>query len=167
MDVNIFAISLQSALILLNCSSFKYSVLFKSSSQYSVSQISLSAMLIFETKSALLCPCVHSRIFAPTLVPLRKSCFDITDSSFSLTKYLYSFTILTAKSMLFSTITLFFISNWNFATRNSLLHCQLSIVHCQLLSSLSFGIDFSPVKFSAPGHSTSELLRTLWMNGCF
>ena len=26
---------------------------------------------------------------------------------------------------------------------------------------LSFGIDFSPVTFSAPGHSTSELLRTL------
>ena len=26
---------------------------------------------------------------------------------------------------------------------------------------LSFGIDFSPVKFSAPNHSTSELLRTL------
>ena len=27
--------------------------------------------------------------------------------------------------------------------------------------------DFSPVEFSAQGHSTSELLRTLSMNGCF
>ena len=31
----------------------------------------------------------------------------------------------------------------------------------------SFGIQFSPVKFSAQGHSTSELLRTLLMSGCF
>jgi hypothetical protein len=27
--------------------------------------------------------------------------------------------------------------------------------------------DLSPVEFSAQGHSTSELLRTLLMNGCF
>ena len=31
----------------------------------------------------------------------------------------------------------------------------------------SFGDDFSPVTFSAQGHSTSELLRTLLMRGCF
>ena len=31
----------------------------------------------------------------------------------------------------------------------------------------SFGVRFSPVKFSAQGHSTSELLRTLLMSGCF
>ena len=31
----------------------------------------------------------------------------------------------------------------------------------------SFGVDFSPVEFSAQGHSTSELLRTLLMSGCF
>ena len=31
----------------------------------------------------------------------------------------------------------------------------------------SFGIRFSPVKSSAQGHSTSELLRTLLMYGCF
>ena len=31
----------------------------------------------------------------------------------------------------------------------------------------SFGVQFSPVKFSAQGHSTSELLRTLLMSGCF
>ena len=31
----------------------------------------------------------------------------------------------------------------------------------------SFGVQFSPVKFSAQSHSTSELLRTLLMSGCF
>ena len=31
----------------------------------------------------------------------------------------------------------------------------------------SFGVQFSPVKFSAQNHSTSELLRTLLMSGCF
>ena len=31
----------------------------------------------------------------------------------------------------------------------------------------SFGVLFSPVKFSAQDHSTSELLRTLLMCGCF
>ena len=31
----------------------------------------------------------------------------------------------------------------------------------------SFGVQFSPVKFSAQNHSTSELLRTLLMRGCF
>ena len=32
---------------------------------------------------------------------------------------------------------------------------------------LSFGAGFSPVEFSAQSHSTSELLRTLLMSGCF
>ena len=36
-----------------------------------------------------------------------------------------------------------------------------------LCASPSFGVRFSPVKFSAQGHSTSELLRTLLMSGCF
>ncbi len=36
-----------------------------------------------------------------------------------------------------------------------------------LLRIPSFGVYFSPVEFSAQGHSTSELLRTLLMNGCF
>ena len=31
----------------------------------------------------------------------------------------------------------------------------------------SFGVHFSPVEFSAQGHSTGELLRTLLMYGCF
>ena len=31
----------------------------------------------------------------------------------------------------------------------------------------SFGVQFSPVEFSAQSHSTSELLRTLLMSGCF
>ena len=31
----------------------------------------------------------------------------------------------------------------------------------------SFGVHFSPVEFSAQGHSTGELLRTLLMFGCF
>ena len=35
------------------------------------------------------------------------------------------------------------------------------------LSSPSFGMNFSPVEFSAQSHSTSELLRTLLMSGCF
>ena len=38
---------------------------------------------------------------------------------------------------------------------------------CSMYSIPSFGIQFSPVKSSAQGHSTSELLRTLLMNGCF
>ena len=38
----------------------------------------------------------------------------------------------------------------------------LPSLHC-----LSFGYMLSPVKFSAQHHSTSELLRTLLMSGCF
>ena len=36
-----------------------------------------------------------------------------------------------------------------------------------LLAILSFGCMLSPVIFSAQSHSTSELLRTLLMSGCF
>ena len=36
-----------------------------------------------------------------------------------------------------------------------------------IAASPSFGVYFSPVKFSAQSHSTSELLRTLLMSGCF
>jgi hypothetical protein len=36
-----------------------------------------------------------------------------------------------------------------------------------LSSSQASVYDFSPVEFSAQGHSTSELLRTLLMYGCF
>ena len=36
--------------------------------------------------------------------------------------------------------------------------------HCCILS---FGYTLSPVTFSAQSHSTSELLRTLLMCGCF
>ena len=38
--------------------------------------------------------------------------------------------------------------------------------HC-LSTILSFGCMLSPVIFSAQSHSTSDLLRTLLMNGCF
>ena len=43
----------------------------------------------------------------------------------------------------------------------------LSLVLVEILNSLSFGYMLSPVKFSAHSHSTSELLRTLLMCGCF
>ena len=39
--------------------------------------------------------------------------------------------------------------------------------HEEQLHIPSFGVRFSPVKFSAQSHSTSELLRTLLMSGCF
>ena len=42
-----------------------------------------------------------------------------------------------------------------------------SDVRCLTSEFPSFGMQFSPVKFSAQGHSTSELLRTLLMSGCF
>ena len=38
---------------------------------------------------------------------------------------------------------------------------------CSRNASPSFGVHFSPVEFSAQNHSTSELLRTLLMSGCF
>ena len=59
----------------------------------------------------------------------------------------------------------------------SLLYCPLPLslrlhpLHDALLPCAKhipiFGIQFSPVKSSAQGHSTSELLRTLLMSGCF
>ena len=39
--------------------------------------------------------------------------------------------------------------------------------YCLIPNFPSFGMQFSPVKFSAQGHSTSELLRTLLMSSCF
>ena len=61
------------------------------------------------------------------------------------------------------------------ALKNLVVNCfaisdNLSSVHNifnEEFDSLSFGYMLSPVKFSAHCHSTSELLRTLLMNGCF
>ena len=52
-------------------------------------------------------------------------------------------------------LALLFLRVYNAPLPNTLLYC------------LSFGVRFSPVKFSAQRRSTSELLRTLWMCGCF
>src|SRR5574344_122055 len=40
-------------------------------------------------------------------------------------------------------------------------------IHTLKIHIPSFGLQFSPVEFSAQNHSTSELLRTLLMSGCF
>ena len=69
-------------------------------------------------------------------------------------------------------------------SRYSFRHSHFCTVHCRFRYSFSpyrtlsyhnisfniipsFGVNFSPVKSSAQGHSTSELLRTLLMSGCF
>ena len=90
-----------------------YSVLYNRVIQYLVSLHSLKAMYIFDRKSFLEIPHSASLIFAPTLVPLRNICFDITYSAFFSTRYLYNPTIRTAKSSLFVFIALssFLISN--------------------------------------------------------
>ena len=53
-------------------------------------------------------------------------------------------------------------------SRIDLVHAKrLVCIHRSAYVIPSFGTRFSPVKFSAQGHSTSELLRTLLMSGCF
>ena len=74
--------------------------------QYLVSAVSFSAMFIFETKSGLLCACLASATFAPILVPLRSNCLERIYSFFCCVRYLYQFTIRTAKLKLFVPITL-------------------------------------------------------------
>ena len=97
-------------------------------------------MLILEIKSALLCPRWASEILAPILVPQRKSCFERTYSFYSLVKYLYKLTILTAKSKLFWTetfvlITLslilhfaFWILNFSFSYASLIVYVNLDII---------------------------------------
>ena len=70
----------------------------KSSSQYSVSAASLSAIWSFDAKSDLLCAYRLSAMFAPTEVPDRSICFAMTDS-FRSRKYLYKRTVRRAKAL--------------------------------------------------------------------
>lgn len=81
-------------------------VAFKSLIQYFVSDASFNAMLIFETKSDLLCACSASATFAPMLVPLRSNCFERIFSFFPSVRYLYRLTIRMAKSKLLLSIIL-------------------------------------------------------------
>ena len=85
------------------------SVAFKSLIQYFVSDASFNAMLIFETKSDLLCACSASATFAPMLVPLRSNCFERIFSFFPSVRYLYRLTIRIAKSKLLLSIVNFFV----------------------------------------------------------
>lgn len=129
MLVRSFSNSRTSAWMLSNCCLSKKSVSYSSSSQYSVSDASFSAMLILETKSALLCPRTASRTFAPMLVPLRSSCLERTNSRFSAHKYWYSLTIRTANRLLLSATT------FSLFTRTTpIVHYALCIVNCKSLS---------------------------------
>ncbi len=65
----------------------------RSSSQYSVSAVSLSAIWSFDPKSVSLCAWRLSAIFAPIDVPDRSFCFAMTDSLRS-RRYLYRRTII-------------------------------------------------------------------------
>ena len=107
--VNIFSISTQSAKIVFISMSDKKSVALSNLSQYLVSVVSFNAIEILEMKSALLCACCASATFAPILVPERKSCLESTNSFFLSERYLYSLTILIAKSKLFFSIIFFII----------------------------------------------------------
>ena len=88
------------------------SVAFKSLIQYFVSDASLNAMLIFETKSDLLCACSASATFAPMLVPLRSNCFERIFSFFPSVRYLYRLTIRIAKSKLLLSIVNFYVGGF-------------------------------------------------------
>ena len=82
MLTKIFSSSTQSFNIEEASASVRYLVEAKSLIQYFVSEASFKAMLIFDTKSGVLCACSASDTFAPMLVPLRKSCLDRTNSFF-------------------------------------------------------------------------------------
>ena len=79
---NIAISSLQSLSNELNILSSRYFVSWSRSSQYSVSSASLRAIFNLLRKSMRLCAFLDSLVFAPMLVPHRKSCFDITCSCF-------------------------------------------------------------------------------------
>lgn len=98
---NKFVSSRQSLNMWSNSVSFKYPVLERSSNQYSVSYASFNAMCILAVKSFGDCPPMASRIFAPMLVPLFRSCFERTYSLCVLVMYLYRLTMRTAKFKLF------------------------------------------------------------------
>lgn len=84
--------SSQSLCMELNSNSDKYWLSFKSINQYSVSLASFKAIFILFKKSALDCACAASLIKAPIDVPLLNSCFDKTNSVFSLISHWYKWT---------------------------------------------------------------------------
>ena len=127
MEVKIFSISTQSANIVFISLSLRKSVALSNFSQYFVSVVSFSAMEILEIKSALLCACCASATLAPILVPERKSCFERTYSFFLSQRYLYSFTILTAKPKLLFSITFYIINYKIGAERPLIFHFPFSI----------------------------------------
>ena len=88
-----------------NSSCVMVSESFNSSNQYSVSSTSFKEMLSLLIKSAVLYAFLLSAIFAPILVPLRQSCFDMIYSCRSSVKYLYRKIILKAKFLLREDIT--------------------------------------------------------------
>ena len=88
-----------------NSSCVMVSESFNSSNQYSVSSASFKEMLSLLIKSAVLYAFLLSAIFAPILVPLRQSCFDMMYSCRSSVKYLYRKIILKAKFLLREDIT--------------------------------------------------------------
>ena len=140
MEVKIFSISTQSANIVFISLSLRKSVALSNFSQYFVSVVSFSAMEILEIKSALLCACCASATLAPILVPERKSCFERTYSFFLSQRYLYSFTILTAKPKLLFSITFSIINYKIGAERPLIFHFPLSTFHFQ------FSVTSSPAK---------------------
>jgi len=88
-----------------NSSCVMVSESFNSSNQYSVSSASFKEMLSLLIKSAVLYAFLLSAIFAPILVPLRQSCFDMIYSCRSSVRYLYRRIILKAKFLLREDIT--------------------------------------------------------------
>ena len=136
MEVKIFSISTQSANIVFISLSLRKSVALSNFSQYFVSVVSFSAMEILEIKSALLCACCASATLAPILVPERKSCFERTYSFFLSQRYLYSFTILTAKPKLLFSITFSIINYKIGAERPLIFHFPLSVFNFPLLPRL-------------------------------
>ena len=83
MLVNNFNNSIILGFIFSNSIWLRYFVLNNKSNQYSVSFASFQAIDNLCIKSALLCACSHSVIFAPIDVPERKTCFDKTNSFLS------------------------------------------------------------------------------------
>lgn len=77
------------------------SLLLSNRSQYRVSLAYFDEIDIFEIKSLRDCAAIASSTFAPILVPLFNSCFEIT-YSFSITSFFYKTMIVKAKSKLFS-----------------------------------------------------------------
>jgi len=83
MLVNNFNNSIILGFIFSNSIWFIYFVSYNKSNQYSVSLASFSEIDNLCIKSALLCACSASLIFAPIDVPERKTCFDKTNSFLS------------------------------------------------------------------------------------